>query len=46
MEIGFPSGLDGESYHAKVKLSTVDRDGISVGVEASNQIIDTRLYDV
>ena len=46
MEIGLPMGLDGELYHDKVKSHAVDRYGIPAGVETSNPINDTRLYDL
>ena len=46
MEIGLPRELGGELYHAKVKSRAVNRYGIPVGVETSNPITDTRLYDV
>ena len=46
MEIGLPRGLDGELYHAKVKSHAVDRDSKLVGIEISNPITDTRLYNV
>ena len=46
MEIGFPRGLDGELYHVRVKRHAVDRDKIPVGIETSEPITDTRLYDL
>ena len=46
MEIGLPRGLYGELYHAKVKSRAIYRYGIPVGVETSNPITDTRLYDL
>ena len=46
MEIGLTRGLDGELYHAKVNRREVDRYRIPVGVETSNQITDTRLYEL
>ena len=46
MKTGLPRGLDGKLYHEKVKRRAVDIYGITVGVETSNPITDTILYDL
>ena len=46
MEVGLPRGADNELYHAKVKRRAVDKSGVPMGVETSNPITDTRLYEV
>ena len=46
MEVGLPRGNDGEIYHAMVKRRVIDDYGKPLGVETSNPITDTRIYEV
>ena len=46
MEVGLPRGNDGEIYHAMVKRRVIDDYGNPLGVETSNPITDTRIYEV
>ena len=46
MEFALPRGLYVELFHSKVKQCAVYRDGKPIGVETSNPITNTRLYEV
>ena len=46
MEIGLSRGDDGALQHATVKRRKLDKDGVPIGTENKNPILDTRLYEV
>ena len=46
MEVGLPRGPDGELHHARVKRRIVDEEGRPTGVAHTNQMLDTRQYEV
>ncbi|CAJ1962216.1 unnamed protein product [Cylindrotheca closterium] len=46
MEIGLRRGAEGELQRAKVKRRIVDENGRPIGVASSNQLLDTRQYEV
>ena len=46
MEVGLPRGNDGEIYPETVKWHVIDDDGKPLGVETSNPITDTIIYEV
>mmetsp|Transcript_6492 Transcript_6492/g.15328 ORF Transcript_6492/g.15328 Transcript_6492/m.15328 type:complete len:280 (+) Transcript_6492:692-1531(+) len=46
MEIGLRRGQEGELQHARVKRRRLDEEGNPVGVANSNQLLDTRQYEV
>ena len=46
MEVGLPSGNDGEIYHTTVKLHKIGNYWKLLGIETSNPITISRLYEV
>ena len=46
MEVGIPRGPDGELENAKVKRRALDVDGMPIGRESNNPVLDTRAYEV
>ncbi|CAJ1938463.1 unnamed protein product [Cylindrotheca closterium] len=46
MEIGLRQGAEGKLQRVKVKRRIVDENGRPIGVASSNQLLDTRQYEV
>ena len=46
MEVGLPQGSDDQLHHAMVKRRAVDSEGKPIGIESSNPLTDTRVYEV